>query len=277
MGGSLKEELGRQSVHAIDRGSTSNKGEQPVKVVKVRRVRKAGQEGVKSEELDIKRCVDVKKEAFVGRTGSTLEGLGETVGETLRVKKESEVEVIKKEGRVIKKVGMVNMKEGREKGGDEVGSNCRNQTAQSGSQVEKVADHNLGESRESGMTQCKRETKVLGTNGGERQAICLEKEVAFDMTWSCLDAIAHEDDLLKITSQNLESDIDAKLKELKLKSTGEGRDKELAEDTRSTSPVVEVEEMTSEDYYYDPLGHYAAHEEALKDESRMLIWQQVSR
>ena len=33
--------------------------------------------------------------------------------------------------------------------------------------------------------------------------------------------------------------------------------------------------MTSEDYYYDPLGHYAAHEETLKDESRMLIWQQV--
>ena len=264
MGGSLKEELGRQSVHAIDKGSTSNKGEQPVKVVKVRRVRKAGQEGVKSEELDIKRCVDVKREAFVGRTGSTLEGLGETVGETLRVKKESEVEVIKKEGRVIKKVGMVNMKEGSEKGGDEVGSNCRNQMAQSGSQVEKVADHNLGERRESGMTKCKRETKVLGTNGGERQAICL-------------DASVHQDDLLKITSQNLEFDIDAKLKELKLKSTGEGRDEELAQDTRSTSPVVEVEEMTSEDYYYDPLGHYAAHEEALKDESRMLIWQQVSR
>ena len=104
----------------------------------------------------------------------------------------------------------------------------------------------------------------LRTNGGERQAICL-------------DASAHQDDLLKITSQNLESDIDAKLKELKLKSTGEGRDKELAEDTRSTPAVVEVEEMTSEDYYYDPLGHYAAHEEALKDESRMLIWQQVSR
>ena len=26
---------------------------------------------------------------------------------------------------------------------------------------------------------------------------------------------------------------------------------------------------------YDPLGHYAVHEEALKDDSRMQIWQQV--
>ena len=52
MGGSLKEDLGRQCLHSIDsyRGLTSNKGEQPVPVVKVKRVRKAGQEGVKSEE-----------------------------------------------------------------------------------------------------------------------------------------------------------------------------------------------------------------------------------
>ena len=266
MGGSLKEE----SVHAIDRGSTSNKGEQPVKVVKVRRVRKAGQEGVKSEELDIRRCVDVKKEAFVGKTESRLEGFGERVGETLRVEEEeeSEVEVIKKEGRV-------NMKEDRMKGGDEVGSKCRNQTAQSRSQEKKVRDHNLGERGESGMTQCKRETRVLGTNGGKRQAMGLEKEVGSETMWPCLDAVAHQDDLMRCTSQNLESDIDAKLKELKLKSTGGGFEEELAQDTRSTPAVVEVEEMTSEDYYYDPLGHFAAHEETLKDESRMLIWQQV--
>ena len=139
-----------------------------------------------------------------------------------------------------------------------------------------MGDHNLGERQESGMTPCKRETKVLRTNGGERQSISLEKEVGSEIIWPHLDAIAHLDELLEI--QNLESDIDAKLKELKLKSTGPrvGFEEELAQDTRSTSAVVEVEDMTSEDYYYDPLGHYAAHEEGLKDESRMLIWQQVS-
>ena len=31
----------------------------------------------------------------------------------------------------------------------------------------------------------------------------------------------------------------------------------------------------SEDYYYDPFGHYAVHEEALKDDLRMQIWLQV--
>ena len=73
-------------------------------------------------------------------------------------------------------------------------------------------------------------------------------------------------------------DIDAKLKELKLKSQSRrgGFEKEHDQDSK-TAAVVEVEEMTSEDYYYDPLGHYAVHEEMLKDESRMLYWQQVSR
>ena len=169
------------------------------------------------------------------------------------------------------------MNEGRVKGGDEDGSNCRNLTVQSRSQVEKVAGHNLGKWQKSGFTQCRRETKVLGTNGGEKQVVGLEKEMVSEPMLPHLGAIAHQDNLLRITSQNLESDIDAKLKELKLKSAGGEFEEELAQDTRSTSAVVEVEDMTSEDYYYDPFGHYAAHEEALKDESRMLIWQQVRR
>ena len=222
----------------------------------------------------------MKKEVFVtvGRTGSTLEGCGERVEEKMRVEEDSEVEVIKKESRVIKKEGRVNMKEGREKGGNEVGSNCRNLMVQSRSQVEKVAGHNLGESHKCSFTHCRQETKVLGTNGGEKQAFGLEKEIVSAPMWPHhLNAIAHQDDLLRTTSQNLESDIDAKLRELKLKGAGGEFEEELAQDTRSTSAVVEVEDMTSEDYYYDPFGHYAAHEEALKDESRMLIWQQVRR
>ena len=151
------------------------------------------------------------------------------------------------------------MKEGREKGGNKVGSK-------------------LGESHKCSFTQCSQETKVLGTNGGEKQAIGLEKEIVSAPMWPRhLNAIAHQDDLLRTTSQNLDSDIDAKLRELKLKGAGGEFEEELAQDTRSTSAVVEVEDMTSEDYYYDPFGHYAAHEEALKDESRMLIWQQVRR
>ena len=46
--------------------------------------------------------------------------------------------------------------------------------------------------------------------------------------------------------------------------------------TSSAQAVVEVEDMTSEDYFHDPLGHFAVHEELLKDESRMQGWQEVS-
>ena len=113
-----------------------------------------------------------------------------------------------------------------------------------------------------------------------------------------LDAITRQDDLLQNESWNLESEIDAKLKELKLKSPGIGggfkgepvqdipavveaqdlpnEKVEMTSEKLEEINMVEVEDMTSEDYYYDPLGHFAAHEEALKDESRMLIWQQVS-
>ena len=40
----------------------------------------------------------------------------------------------------------------------------------------------------------------------------------------------------------------------------------MEQDICLTAAPGEVEEMTSEDYYYDPLGHYAVHEEALKDD-----------
>ena len=275
MGGSSKEDLGRRCLHSSSsRGSTSNKGEQPITVVKVRRVRKAGQEGVKSEEIDIRRCADVKmdSEAFAGSTVARLE----TLKKTLMVEEECEVEVIKKEG--------------RGKQGEEVGR-CRKQKGQRRNHVEKVVDYNPAESE---LVQCKRETKVLETHEGDGKRIGLEKESRSEIIWPHLGAIEHQNDLWKITCQDVESDIDAKLKELKLKSpnTGSGFKEELAQDIQAVMEAedviskkvemtsekveVEVEDMTSKDYYYDPLGHYAAHEEALKDEPRMLIWQQVS-
>ena len=198
----------------------------------------------------------------MGRVDSKLEGLGERLGETMKGEGESEVEVIKKEVRVVRKKSR-----GKGDDGNEVGSKCQHQKGQSRNHVEKVTlagDDNLGDRRQTEMTQLYQPTKVLEENVGEREEIM----------WPDLDA--DRDDQL---GQSLESDIDAKLKELKLKSQSKrgGFEKELEPDSQSSSPaVVEVEEMTSEDYYHDPLGHYAVHEETLKDESRMLIWQEVS-
>ena len=56
MRGSSKEDLGCQSLHSkSNEGSPLSKEDEPVTVVKVRKVRKAGQEGVKSEEMGIRR------------------------------------------------------------------------------------------------------------------------------------------------------------------------------------------------------------------------------
>ena len=185
------------------------------------------------------------------------------------VDRESEVEVIKKETR----------KKSRRKGagGQEVGSKCLHQKSQSENRVKKVAeDGNLGKRRESEMTQCDyQQTNALAENTGEKQVSGFEKDKI--LGWQ--DHDPDMNDQLKATlSQNLESDIDAKLKELKLKSQSrKGGFKKEQDSQTSTAFVVEVEGMTSEDYYYDPLGHYAVHEETLKDESRMQNWQQVSR
>ena len=94
----------------------------------------------------------------------------------------------------------------------------------------------------------------------QREALGLGREV--EPRYLNLD----EGDLLKFSSENLGSEIDAKLKELKLKSAAGGIEEGLEQDTCLTAAPGKVEEMTSEDYYYDPLGHYAVHEEALKDD-----------
>ena len=84
---------------------------------------------------------------------------------------------------------------------------------------------------------------------------------------------------------NQDDQLESKKLELAAKSDDLGlRDSKtesnLVEDsvqsTSSAQVVVEVEDMTSEDYFHDPLGHFAVHEELLKDELRMQGWQEVS-
>ena len=254
MGDTLTEELRRSS--------TANR-EEPVTVVKVRRVLKVGQEGVRGKETCMRReagHVDVEEEAFLGRIESRSAGMGDRVERetaVMGVEGDLEVEVIKKEG--------------RGKGGNEVGNKLQHEKSLSRNQVVKVAEDNLVEREKSEMTPWRNlETKVVESNWEGGDAIGLGREM------ESKDMKPDQGDSLKFSSQNLELEIDAKLKELKLISTAGGFEEGLEQDARLTAAPVEVEEMTSEDYYYDPLGHYAVHEEALKDDSRMQIWQQVS-
>merc|ERR1719376_1067280 len=100
MGDTLTEELRHSSSSSTGRGSTSNR-EEPVTVVKVRRVLKAGQEGVKGEKTCMTTShVNVGKEAFLGRTESVSLGMGDRVereSSTMGMEGDLEVEVIKKE------------------------------------------------------------------------------------------------------------------------------------------------------------------------------------
>ena len=108
----------------------------------------------------------------------------------------------------------------------------------------------------------------------------LEVRKAFDVLTEIdpesksLDLNVNQDDQLE--SKKLE--LAAKSDDLGLRDSK--RKSNLVEDSvQSTScaqAVVEVEDMTSEDYFHDPLGHFAVHEELLKDESRMQGWQEVS-
>ena len=252
MGDTLTEELRHSSSSSTGRGSTSNR-EEPVTVVKVRRLLKVGQEGVKGQKTCTRRKagpVDVEKGALLGRTESISVGMGDRVGRvTATMGDDLEVEVMKKEGR------------GKGVNFSKVGSKLLHEKSQNRNQV---VEDKPTERKNSEMTPpCNLETKALETNCERRKAIGLEREV------ESRDLVQDQgDQLLKFSSQNLELEIDAKLKELKLKNTAGGIEGQLEQE-------VEVEEMTSEDYYYDPHGHYAVHEEALKDDSRMQIWQQV--
>ena len=89
-----------------------------------------------------------------------------------------------------------------------------------------------------------------------------------------LDLNVNQDNQLE--SQKLE--LAAKSDDLGLRDSKSGSNlvEDSVEITSSAQAVVEVEDMTSEDYFHDPLGHFAVHEELLKDESRMQGWQAVS-
>ena len=89
-----------------------------------------------------------------------------------------------------------------------------------------------------------------------------------------LDLNVNQDDQLE--SQKLE--LAAKSDDLGLRDSKSGSNlvEDSVQSTSSVQAVVEVEDMTSEDYFHDPLGHFAVHEELLKDESRMQGWQAVS-
>merc|ERR1712013_122725 len=105
----------------------------------------------------------------------------------------------------------------------------------------------------------------------------LEVRKAFDVLTEIdpesksLDLNVNQDDQLESKKLELaaKSD-DLGLRDSKTKSN-------LVEDsvqsTSSAQAIVDVEDMTSEDYFNDPLGHFALHEELLKDESRMQGWQ----
>ena len=78
--------------------------------------------------------------------------------------------------------------------------------------------------------------------------------------------------------KKLEIEIEAIFDDLRLRdsTSGNNLEEESVQATCFLPAIVDVEDMTSEDYFKDPLGHFAVHEELLKDESRMQGWQAVS-
>ena len=82
----------------------------------------------------------------------------------------------------------------------------------------------------------------------------------------------------QLRSKKLKIEIEAIFDDLRLRDSTSGNNlkEESVQATRSLPAIVDVEDMTSEDYFKDPLGHFAVHEELLKDESRMQGWQAMS-
>ena len=170
MGDTLTEELTLTSrTSSTVRGSTEDR-EEPVTVVKVRRVLKVGQEGVKGKTTCMRReagHVDVEEEAFLGRTESRSAGMEDRVGrETamMGMEEDLEVEVIKKEG--------------RGKGSNEDGGKLQHEKSQSRNQLVKVVEENSAKRKKLEMTpQCNLETNVLETNWEGREVTGLGREV----------------------------------------------------------------------------------------------------
>ena len=225
--------------------SPSTCGAEPVPVVKLRRVLRTGLEGVKSEVMGIRSQADhgdVEQLTSMGGIYSTLKSSDGQLGLA------EDVEVIKKEGRVNrrKKSGI----EGLVSAADKVEVMV---------EFEKV---------------CNSPHKACETHTGERLTFGSGGEVSSKSLSPAFEV--GQDNMLKMRCNNLELDIDAKLKELKLKNPSMWGGVAERHERPIAAVGVEVEEMTSADYYYDPLGHYAVHEETLKDDSRVQTWQQVS-
>ena len=119
----------------------------------------------------------------------------------------------------------------------------------------------------------------------KKQVCSLEVQKVFDVETErglkseLLDLNVHQDqDQLRSKKMEIEIEIEAKLDDLRLRDSKSGNnlEEESVQATCSLPAIVDVEDMTSEDYFNDPLGHFAVHEELLKDESRMQGWQAVS-
>ena len=106
-----------------------------------------------------------------------------------------------------------------------------------------------------------------------------EVQKVFDVEKESLDLdVLQDQDQLRSKKMEIEIEIEAKLDDLRLRDSKSGNnlEEESVQPTCSLPAIVDVEDMTSEDYFNDPLGHFAVHEELLKDESRMQGWQAVS-
>ena len=243
--------------------------EQSVSVVRVRRVHKAEQkhkgvlkegqgvqreyQGVRSIEQKVRRGVvnmgkeelSTKMELDEARFGEQVEGRLETV-------EEQDVEVIKIEGR---------RKARRERRNP-------NRNLKAESEDQEVDD----KTTEVGLAMQHSDLKI--------KPVCsFEVQKVFDVEKESLDLdVLQDQDQLRSIKTEIEIEIEAKLDDLRLRDSkwGNNLEEESVQATCSLPAIVDVEDMTSEDYFNDPLGHFAVHEELLKDESRMQGWQAVS-
>ena len=249
--------------------------EQPVSVVRVRRVLKAEQkhkavqkecqgvqreyQGVRSIEQKVRRgAVNMGKEELSTKMKLDAARCGEQVVGRLEMGEEQDVEVIKIEG--------------RRKARRERRNPNRNLKAESEDQE---VDEKTIEAR-----------SATQHSDLKRKPVCsLEVQKVFDvetergLKGELLDLNVHQDqDQLRSIKMEIEIEIEAKLDDLRLRESKSGNnlEEESFQATCSLPGIVDVEDMTSEDYFNDPLGHFAVHEELLKAESRMQGWQAVS-
>ena len=249
--------------------------EQSVSVVRVPRVHKAelkhkgvlkeGQgvqreyQGVRSIEQKVRRgAVNMGKEELSTKMELDEARFGEQVEGRLETVEEQDVEVIKIEGR---------RKARRERRNP-------NRNLKVESEDQEVDQKTI----EAGSATKHSDLKRKPVCSLEVQKIFdVEKERGLKSESLDLDVLQDQDQL-RSKKMEIEIEIEAKLDDLRLRDSKSGNnlEEESVQATCSLPAIVDVEDMTSEDYFNDPLGHFAVHEELLKDESRMQGWQAVS-